>query len=97
MTNASANLTWYYHREGDSTSTQVTLASMTLGTWASGGFVEIDATNMPGWYEIGIPDACINANTNPFEDIGMCLRGATNMEDVNFEWQLKSDFNPIQF
>ena len=29
----------------------------TLGTWVTSQFIEVDATNMPGWYEVGFPDA----------------------------------------
>jgi len=54
----STNLTAYYYCSG-TTATSVTLATMTVGTWASGGFKEIDAANMPGWYQFGIPNnAC---------------------------------------
>jgi hypothetical protein len=82
----TAGLTWYYYRETQGTGgTQVTLATMTLGTWATGGFVEIDATNMPGWYSIGIPDAALAVGK---KFVGMVLRGATNMAPVPIEIQL---------
>src|SRR3972149_1176746 len=51
----STNLTAYYYCSG-TTATSVTLATMTVCTWASGGFKEIDAANMPGWYQFGIPN-----------------------------------------
>ena len=54
------NLTCYYIKEGDASATQITLASATAGTWTSGGFVEVDSANMPGIYEIGLPDAAID-------------------------------------
>lgn len=60
LTNAS--LTAYYFRDGDATATVHTLAAGTVGTWSSGGFKEIDATNMPGMYEVGIFNA-VFANT----------------------------------
>lgn len=82
----TASLSWYYYREGAGTgATQVTLATMTIGTWASGGFVEIDATDMPGWYEIGIPDAAIASGA---DSVGSQLKGATNMAQLNLEIQL---------
>lgn len=71
----SASLVWYYFKDGASSAVQVTLATATLGTWTSGGFKEIDATNMPGFYEIGIPDAAISTGT----ECVMMLKGATNM------------------
>jgi len=77
----SSGLTWYWIQEGDASATQVTLATMTVGTWASGGFKEVDATNMPGVYEIGIPNAAIDANGTTH----MLLKGATNMAPVAIE------------
>lgn len=86
----SASLTWYYYREAAGTgATQVTLATQTIGTWATGGFVELDATDMPGWYEIGVPNAVLATGA---DFVGMVLKGATNMAQVNIEIQL-TDFD----
>lgn len=51
-----SSVTAYYVRPlGDST--EITLASQTVtGDYASGGFVEVDSTNMPGIYRFDIPD-----------------------------------------
>lgn len=38
--------------------TLATLAAITTA-WASGGFKEVDATNMPGWYRIDVPNAAL--------------------------------------
>jgi hypothetical protein len=76
LTYASAGLSWYYLREGAAAPVAVTLANMTVGTWASGGFKEIDATNMPGFYQVGVPDAAIATGAN---SVSMVFRGATNM------------------
>lgn len=81
-----SGLSWYYYREIDGTgATQVTLATATLGTWATGGFIEVDAADMPGWYEISIPNAVIAAGA---EFVGMQLKGATNMAETDLEIQL---------
>lgn len=39
----------------------ITLADLAAITtaWASGGFKEVDATNMPGWYRIDVPNAAL--------------------------------------
>lgn len=38
----------------------ITLATQTVtGAWSSGGFVEKDAVNMPGWYRLDIPNAAL--------------------------------------
>jgi hypothetical protein len=82
----SSGLSWYYYREKAGTgATQVTLATATLGVFTSGGFVEVDQTDLPGWYEIGIPNACLATNA---EFVGMQLKGASNMAPLNIEIQL---------
>jgi hypothetical protein len=83
----SAGLTWYYIEEGSASPTAVTLATMTVGTWASGGFKEIDATHMPGWYEIGIPNAALDFGAS----VAMHLMGATNMVQTPLEIELDSN------
>ena len=39
----------------------ITLADLAAITtaWASGGFKEVDGTNMPGWYRLDIPNAAL--------------------------------------
>ena len=64
LTNAS--VTAFYFRPGDTstTSRSITLSAGTLGTWSSGGFIQVNATDMPGLYEIGIPNAIFAAGAN---------------------------------
>lgn len=87
LTSASSGLTAYYYREEAGTgATAISLvAAGALGTWESGGFFEVDSTNMPGWYEVGIPNAVL-ATAADFA--GIQLKGATNMAPVNIEIQL---------
>jgi hypothetical protein len=72
----TSGLSASYIRSGSSR-TAISLASQTVnGSWISGGFVEVDATNMPGLYRFDTPDAIftagvksaaveiINSNTN---------------------------------
>lgn len=75
LTNTSPGLAAYYIREGDSTPTQITLAAGTVGTWASGGFKEVDATNLPGLYELGLPNAALASGAS----VTVMARGAANM------------------
>lgn len=82
----SAGLTAYYNRTGAAgAATAITLATATKGTWASSGFVAIDGTNMPGDYELHIPDAAIAAGAT---SVLVQLKGATNMVPVNILIQL---------
>lgn len=71
----SAGLTAYYIAEGSATATAITLATAVVGTYTSGGFVAVDATNMPGLYEIGIPNAALATGNS----VLLYLKGATNM------------------
>jgi hypothetical protein len=81
----SAGLTCYYHREGAAGPTAVTLVTATVGTFTSSGFKEVDATNMPGVYELGIPNAAIAAGS---KHVTLILKGATNMAPVPVEIEL---------
>ncbi len=86
LTNASGSLTWYYYREGAGASVQVTsIATMTLGTWATKGFIVIDGTNMPGCYQLGVPDAALAAGA---KSVIMMLKGAANMVPLLIEIEL---------
>jgi hypothetical protein len=64
-----------YFREGDTSVTSVTLVSGTVGSWTSGGWVEVDSTNLPGVYELGVPNACF-ASGNSFI---IAVAGVANM------------------
>jgi len=75
----SSGLVAYYFAGDLNNEVQITLVTATLGTYASGGFIAVDNTNMPGWYEIGIPDAALDGGN----EVAIQLRGATNMAPVN--------------
>ncbi len=81
----SGSLTAYYHRENDSSATAITLATMTVGTWATGGFKEISSANMPGLYQLGIPDAALASGS---KYVIIMLKGAANMAPVVLEIEL---------
>ena len=82
----TASLVAYYFAGDLSNEVQITLATATLGTWTSGGFVAVDNTNMPGWYEIGIPNAALDGGN----ECAIQLRGAANMVPVNIYIELDS-------
>jgi hypothetical protein len=60
LTYNTAGLVCHYIRAGETAWTEITLADMTLGVWASGGFVEIDN----GLYQFGVPDAVLAAGAD---------------------------------
>lgn len=80
----SAGLTCYRARDddGNAGATAISLVTATRGTWASGGFVEKDATNMPGWYLLSLPN---NALATGSRTVGIHLKGATNMAPLPIE------------
>lgn len=73
----SASLTCYYRRGATGTSTQLTLATQTVGgAHSDGGFVEIDATNKPGQYRLDLSDAIVATGVDV---ITVTLNGATDL------------------
>lgn len=89
LTNASSGLSWYYWREdtGNAGGTSISVVSATRGTFTSGGFIEIDSTNLPGFYELGVPNAVLATGS---KWAVMQLKGVTNMAQVNVEVELIS-------
>jgi hypothetical protein len=82
----TASLVAYYDRWGASGgATAITLATMTKGTWASGGFVAVDGTNMAGRYQLGIPNAALANGAN---GVTITLQGAANMVPVTLNISL---------
>lgn len=86
----TSGLIGHFHRDTDTTATAITLATMTVGTFTSGGFKEIDATHMPGWYQFCPPNAALASGA---KSCGFQLQGAANMAPLPIEVQL-SAVNP---
>lgn len=58
----SSGLSCYYRKGATGSATSITLATQTVGgAWSSGGFVQIDATNMPGVYRFDVPNAVVDS------------------------------------
>lgn len=81
----TASLTGYYIKEGG-TATAISFVTATLGTFTSSGFIVVDGTNMPGLYEIGIPNAALDTAGS----VTFYLKGATNMAPCVFEIEMIS-------
>lgn len=86
----SAGLTAYYAlpKAAAAAITLATLAAVT-SAYSSGGFKEIDATNMPGWYRFDIPDAALASG----RFVSIHLKGATNMAPLPIEIELTATNN----
>jgi hypothetical protein len=80
LTYNASGMTAYYYREGAATpATAMTLVTMTVGTWTSLGFIAVDGTNMPGVYQLGVPNAALATGAS---SVTIYLQGATNMVPV---------------
>jgi hypothetical protein len=85
LTFETAGLSCYYVREGG-TPTQIVLATQTVdGTHSDGGFVEVDATNMPGLYRLDLPDAVCATGA---DNVIVSVQGASGGAPVLLEIQL---------
>ncbi len=81
----TASLTCYYVRPG-SEAAQLALVTQTItGAHSDGGFVEIDATNMPGIYRLDLSDVVI---ANGVDTVTVMLQGAVGMVPTVIEIQL---------
>jgi len=86
----TSGLKAYYKRNTGNASVAITLQSGSLGTWSSGGFKEVDSTNMPGIYELGIPDAALAAGA---DSVLIYVFGATNVYPVAYLIELTGTNN----
>lgn len=79
----TAGLTAYYVRPRAAV-TAIALATLASATaaWATGGFVEVDATNLPGVYRLDLPDAVLASGA---ESVVVMLKGAANMAPLALE------------
>jgi len=72
----SSGLVASYRKGATGSRVAITLATQTVGgAYSSGGFVEIDATNMKGVYRLDLPNAAVD--TEGF--VTLYLYGATNL------------------
>lgn len=84
LTNTS--VTMYYWRPGaTSVGLQTgTMSAGSLGTWSSFGFKEVDPVNLPGLYEVGMPDAMFAVGVN---HVVAMIKG-TGIAPVTLEYDL---------
>lgn len=81
----TAGLTAYYvHHITTPTAITLTELAAVNSAYSEGGFIEIDATNMPGLYRLDIP----NSVYDDVESLVITLQGAANMVPVSIFIQL---------
>jgi hypothetical protein len=83
----TSGLTAYYAFP-KTASVQITLATLAAITtaYSSGGFKEVDSTNMPGWYRLDLPNAMIASGNGRY--VTLHIRGATGLADCAVEIEL---------
>lgn len=86
----TSGLTCYYAR-AKTAAAALALATQTVaGAHTDGGFKEIDATNMPGWYRLDLSDAIVATGV---DSVALHLHGAANMCATPIELHL-TDYDP---
>lgn len=82
----TGSLVCYYREGATDTAHALSLVTQTVGgAHTDGGFVEIDATNMPGLYRLDLSDTIVSG-TNPY--VIVMLKGAANMAPCVVEIEL---------
>ena len=87
LTASTAGLSARYNRTRTA-SVSIPLVARTIAqAWTSGGFAEVDATNMPGVYRIDLPDAALAAGA---DDVTIVVRGASGTNGAVMTVKLSS-------
>jgi hypothetical protein len=74
LTASTSGLSARYNRTRTA-SVDIPLVARTIAqAWTSGGFAEVDSTNMPGVYRLDLPDAAVAAGA---DDVTIVVRGAS--------------------
>jgi len=87
LTASTSGLSARYNRTRTA-SVSITLVARTIAqAWTSGGFAEVDATNMPGVYRLDVPDAALAADA---DDVTIVVRGASGTNGAVMTVKLSS-------
>jgi hypothetical protein len=71
----------------------INLVSQTVsGFWTSGGFVEVDAVNMPGLYRIDIPDLAFVSGVN---QVTLMIKGYNNTNGALVTYQFTQELMQV--
>lgn len=82
--NTSGLVAYYALNRGAATA--ITLATLAAATsaYSSGGFKEVDATNMPGLYRIDLPNAALTGA----DKVTLIIRGVTDLDPISDSFTL---------
>ena len=87
LTASTSGLSARYNRTRTA-SVSIPLVACTIAqAWTSGGFAEVDATNMPGVYRLDVPDAALAAGA---DDVTIVVRGASGTNGAVMTVKLSS-------
>ena len=87
LTSSTSGLSARYNRTRTA-SVDIPLVARTIAqAWTSGGFAEVDSTNMPGVYRIDVPDAALAAGA---DDVTIVVRGASGTNGAVMTVKLSS-------
>ena len=87
LTASTSGLSARYNRTRTA-SVSIPLVARTIAqAWTSGGFAEVDATNMPGVYRLDIPDAALASGA---DDVTVVVRGASGTNGAVMTVKLSS-------
>jgi len=86
LTFNTAGLVCYYVRPREAAVAVPLITQTVTGAHAGGGFVEISAANLPGWYRFDIPDTSI---ATAKATVGFMIHGASGIAPCPLEIQLR--------
>ena len=87
LTASTSGLSARYNRTRTA-SVSIPLVARTIAqAWTSGGFAEVDATNMPGVYRLDLPNAALAAGA---DDVTVVVRGASGTNGAVMTIKLSS-------
>ena len=87
LTASTSGLSARYNRTRTA-SVSIPLVARTIAqAWTSGGFAEVDATNMPGVYRLDLPDAALASGA---DDVTIVVRGASGTNGAVMTVKLSS-------
>ena len=87
LTFSSAGLAAAFKKNLDTVVTSITLVAGTLGTYTSGGFIEVDSVLMPGVYELSLPDFAFQSNVLA-QQVMIWIGGAATMKPLTINYEI---------